>query len=172
MFKRILIPLDGSELAEQALPLALALGHQFHSHLILIRMVEFPYPSLFTPHLTSATAANMADAYEQAKQEAHHYLVAQQKKLHAKGFEAQIILCKAEAAEGIIYTAKENNVDCIVMSTHGRSGIARWTLGSVADKVARRASCPVLLVRQNNTFDPENLVPHDSITIKEDNYVS
>ncbi|MCB0190867.1 MAG: universal stress protein [Anaerolineae bacterium] len=172
MFKRILVPLDGSELAEQALPLAVALGHQFNSHLILIRMVEFTYPSLFMPHMTSATAVSMSETYEQAKQEAHHYLLAQQKKLQADGINAQIILCEAEAAEGIIYNAKENQVDCIVMSTHGRSGLARWTLGSVADKVARHAPCPVLLARQHNAFDQENLTTHHSISIKEDNYVS
>lgn len=156
MFKRILIPLDGSELAEKALPLAVVLGHQFESELILIRMIELFHPPPLLSHLTPTTAVSMAETYQQAQAGAETYLLNQQEKLREAGFEVQTILCETLPAEGIIYTAQEYKVDCIVMSTHGRSGIARWTLGSVADKVARHAPCPVLLVRQNNLLEQEN----------------
>lgn len=171
MFKRILVPLDGSELAEKALPLAATIGRQFNSELILIRMVEFAYPTLLLPHLTSTTAVSMSETYEQAQEEAWFYLLEQQQKLQAEGLESQILLCEAVPAEGIIYAAKENSVDCIVMSTHGRGGIARWSLGSVADKVARYAACPVLLVRQNSFLEQEKTLQLH-LLVQEDNHVS
>ena len=156
MFKRILIPLDGSALAEKALPSAIALAHQFGSKLILIRMVEVSYPTLLSPHLTSATAVTMSESYEQAHRAAEAYLLAQQKALQQDGLDVEVIMCEATPADGILYTASEYHIDCIVMSTHGRGGLARWTLGSVADKVARHAPCPVLLVRQNAIIDQDN----------------
>ncbi|MCB9100551.1 MAG: universal stress protein [Anaerolineales bacterium] len=149
MFKRILIPLDGSDLSEKALPLAVTLAHQFNSKVMLIRTVEVSYPTFLAPHLTSATAVSISESYEAARQAAETYLLAQQEVLQQQGLNVDVILCEATPADGILHTAGENQVDCIVMSTHGRGGLARWTLGSVADKVARHAPCPVLLVRQN-----------------------
>ncbi|MCB0163275.1 MAG: universal stress protein [Anaerolineae bacterium] len=156
MFKHILLPLDGSDLAEKALPLAVALAHQFGSEIILIRMVEVFYPTLLAPHLTSATAVTISESYAQAHRAAEDYLLAQQAHLRQQGLNVDVTICEGPPADGILYTASEYDVDCIVMSTHGRGGLARWTLGSVADKVARHAPCPVLLVRQNAVIDQDN----------------
>jgi nucleotide-binding universal stress UspA family protein len=149
-FKRILVPLDGSHLAEKALPLATALARQFDSQLILIRAIDFLHPSVLSPHLTTTTAEIMIEAYKQAHQEAYDYLHTWQRKLDQQGLKVEILLWETSPAEGILDTASAQAVDCIVMGTHGRGGLARWTLGSVADKVARHAPCPVLLVRQND----------------------
>lgn len=153
MFKRILLPLDGSDLAEKALSLTVTLAHQFDSELFLIRMVEVHYPTILAPHLTSATAVTMSESFAQAHRAAEDYLLAQQAALRQEGLTVDVILCEGNPADGILHTASEYHVDCIVMSTHGRGGLARWTLGSVADKVARHAPCPVLLVRQNAVID-------------------
>ncbi len=77
------------------------------------------------------------------------YLKARQGELRQQGFEARILLRDTSPAEDIIDAAIAEDIDLIVMSTHGRGGLARWTFGSVADKVARHSPCPVLLVRHD-----------------------
>lgn len=156
-FKRILVPLDGSRLGERALPLATTLARQFEGQLLLIRAIDFLHPSVLSPHLTTTTAEMMTQAYKQAHQEAYDYLQAWQTKLGRQGLKVEILLSESSPAEAILDTASAQSVDCIVMGTHGRGGLARWTLGSVADKVIHHAPCPVLLVRQTSTIEEQEM---------------
>ena len=146
-FKRILVPLDGSPLAERALPLAVALTQRFESQIILLRALDIPTSPLSAFYPEAATKL-MLELCEYARQEVEGYLKAQQDELGQQGFDVQILLPAPPPAESIIDAAIAEDVDLIVMSTHGRGGLARWAFGSVADKVARHSPCPVLFARQ------------------------
>jgi nucleotide-binding universal stress UspA family protein len=147
--KRILVPLDGSPLAEQALPPAITLAKKFNSEIFLVRAVDFPQPLTPSPMPEVAPSMAMLEAREQAKAEAEHYLDHCRDEMAQQGIHVTTRLYDdTSPAEDIIDAAESENIDVIVMSTHGRGGIARWAFGSVADKVVRHGSCPVLLVRQ------------------------
>jgi hypothetical protein len=88
-----------------------------------------------------------------AYQEAKAYLQAQQADLQQQGFDVRTLLDGGFPIEAIVAAALTEDIDLIVMATHGRRGLARWLLGSVADEVVRFASCPVLLVRQNKEYN-------------------
>jgi nucleotide-binding universal stress UspA family protein len=146
-FKRILVPLDGSPLAEKALGLATNLAQKLDSQIILLRVLDVSTLTLPTWHL-EAPPSWIVEAHEHIHEEVQNYLKTQQDHLREQGFEVRSLLRGATPAEGILEVANTQEIDLIVMSTHGRSGLTRWALGSVADKVMRQSHCPVLLVRQ------------------------
>lgn len=145
--RRILVPLDGSVLAEKALPMAMSLAQKFDSQIILLRVLDgllIPKVSSYYPYAASL----IAKAHEQAGQEAEIYLKGHQQELHQRGFKVEILVCEdSSPAEAIVDIATLEKVDLIVMTTRGLGGLARWTIGSVADKVARHSPCPVMLIR-------------------------
>lgn len=145
-FNRILVPLDGSALAEKALPLATTLAEKFESTLILLRVLDIPTASAPTSHPEVAIDWVMA-ARQQTLQEAESYLNARQAEIHRQGLRVRALLRDTSPAEDILNVAVAEKVDLIVISSHGEGGLARWTFGSVADKVARHSPCPVLLIR-------------------------
>ena len=146
-FKRILVPLDGSPLAERALPPATALALKLESQVILLRALEIPTSPL--PAYYPKAAKNlMLEVCDQMRQEAESYLKTLEADLRRQGLDVRILLPDPPPAESIIDAAATEDVDLIAMSTHGRGGLARWAFGSVADKVAHHSSCPVLLIRE------------------------
>ena len=147
-FKRILVPLDGSPLAERALPPAMTLAHTFKSQIILIRVLDKPDSAVSTFH-PEVGMRLQREMRKHVRQEAESHLQARQGELRQQGFKVRTLVGDVSPAESIIDAAAAEDVDLIVMSTHGRGGLARWTFGSVADKVARHSPCPVLLVRQD-----------------------
>lgn len=141
MYRRILVPLDGSELAEKALDHAEKLAETFGAEIILLQVVPFMpiygAPELMTPFIVD----------EKQKEVAERYLTNLSEELKKRGFKATAtVKTGQQVAVEIIDFAKESGVDLIVMCTHGRSGITRWVLGSVAHKVLTRAETPILLV--------------------------
>jgi len=147
-FKRILVPLDGSPLAERALPVATALARKFESQVLLLRALDISTSPL--PAFYPEVARNlMLEVCEHVRQEAESYLKAWEAELGQQGLDVRILLLDPPPAESIIEAAIAEDVDLVAISTHGRGGLARWTFGSVADKVARHSPCPVLLVRQD-----------------------
>ena len=141
MYKRILLPLDGSALAEQALPHAAAHADHFGAELILLRVLDpLPRPPTATP-------AALQTAEDATMEFVREYL----ERVAADVQERDIKVHKAIAAGRphlqIIQYAETNQVDLIVMSTRGQSGLSRWLMGSVADRVVRGAGVPVLLAR-------------------------
>lgn len=160
MFSHLLVPLDGSALAEVALPLATAVAEKFHSKITLITAVHLPYyvgDGLDFAQVYGPISDNM-------EEEAKKYLQSKQHQLLAAGFHVNIeIKIGQPPADAILLTGEDLQVDAIVMSTHGRGGIMRWVFGSVADKVLRNATVPVLLARATHqspmpgTTTPETL---------------
>lgn len=147
MIKKILVPLDGSKLAEKALPYAKALAQKFEAKLILIRVLQ----TVLRPIVVMSSYGDMIDNVPPAFQDESEinlsklYLKTVLDKLHLP---ARIrVLEGFPEADTIIDFAGQESVDLIVMSTHGRSGISRWVYGSVAEKILQQAPCPVLLVR-------------------------
>jgi len=145
MYQKILVPLDGSELSECSLEhvRAIATGCQV-PEVVLLRAVE--------PASTQAIAAyadagiDVAKVEGQAQLDASNYLSQSAGKLKKEGVAAQTALVRGKPADVIVDYAKKNGVDLIIMSTHGRSGISRWVLGSVADRVVRSSAIPVLII--------------------------
>ncbi len=142
MYKKILVPLDGSELAKSALNQAEKLARAFEAEIILFQVVPF-MPIYGSPELVTPLIVD-----EKQKEAAEKYLSNLTEELKKRGLKvAAMVRTGQQVAVEIIDFAKESGVDLIVMCTHGRSGITRWVLGSVALKVLTRAETPILLIR-------------------------
>ena len=142
MYKKILVPLDGSELAKKALDEAEKLANCFGAEIVLFEVVPF-MPIYGSPELVTSLIVD-----EKQKEAAEKYLVNLSEELKKKGFKATaVVRTGQQVAVEIIDFAKESGANLIVMCTHGRSGISRWVLGSVALKVLTRAETPILLIR-------------------------
>jgi nucleotide-binding universal stress UspA family protein len=143
MWQRILVPLDGSALAERALGAATMLAQRiaytrpaFEPLVILFRAVD---PS---PWLDLAGEG----ARTQAMGEATRYLQEKAATIRSEGLTVETAVRLGSPAEELLEQVLARQVDMVIMSTHGRSGLARWALGSVAERVARSAPVPVLLL--------------------------
>ena len=141
MYKKILVPLDGSKLAKKALDEAEKLAKTFDSEIILIQVVHF-LPIYGSPELVTPLIVD-----EKQKESAEKYLTNLTEELKKRGLKATCaVRTGQQVAVEIIDFAKESGIELIVMCTHGRSGITRWVLGSVAHKVLTRAETPILLI--------------------------
>jgi nucleotide-binding universal stress UspA family protein len=154
MFETIVIPLDGSELAEEALAAALEVAHKFEAKLVLVQAVDTlaqrmsQPPSLIdSPASAAASVEVLQSALDAEKEMAHHYLGALRDKLAAQGVRVEAFVGEGLAADVILTVAREQTAGLIVMSTHGRGGLGRLVFGSVADAVLRHSQTPVLLIR-------------------------
>lgn len=133
MYKRILVPLDGSKLAELALPYAEELTGVFNSEVVLIGISE-PGESQYS-HMYQLYIEKMAEAVRNRIKKVSPMVI------------VRPVVLDGRPAEGIIDYAEKNDVSLIIMVSHGRSGIMSWTLGSVANKVLQRTGPPILLIR-------------------------
>jgi nucleotide-binding universal stress UspA family protein len=149
MYERILVPLDGSDLAELALPHARELAHRLQARVWLIRVV----PPVFQPVLPPpAMAIDLAaSALAQTERLAEEYLEQVRAQLAADGLTVHSLVARGDPATEVLAAARDVQARLIAMATHGRSGLARWVLGSVAAKVLSAASIPVLLVRPGSS---------------------
>jgi nucleotide-binding universal stress UspA family protein len=145
MLRRILVPLDGSALAEQALPLAAALAGKFESKLLLLRVLDLALPVVETRFPESHW---IREAQQSSFREAQGYLDTCAETLIDQGLPVQTSVHDGPPAEDILAVAANEQIDLIVISSHGKGGASLWTSGSVADKVMQHSPCPVLLVRQ------------------------
>lgn len=146
MYKKILVPLDGSELSETSLVHAKAIAAKFAvPEVILMRVVE-PLSTLAVAELAGAGDDWLSKAEQMNESEAKDYLATLDDKLKKEGVPTKTVLISGRAAEAILDYTSKNKVDLIVMSTHGRSGVSRWVLGSIADRVLAHTSVPILLV--------------------------
>ena len=141
MYKKILVPLDGSELARKALDHAEKLANTFGAEIILFQVVPF-LPIYGSPELVTPLIVD-----EKQKESAEKYLTNLAEELKKRGLKVTaMVRTGQQVAVEIIDFAKETGVDLVVMCTHGRSGITRWVLGSVAHKVLTRTETPILLL--------------------------
>lgn len=149
MLKRILVPLDGSPQAERALPLAAHLAKSAHATLLLVRALNLLYE-------TGAYMVRMANASlineEALKEEMgiRWYLNGVKRSSLLSGIEVKAVVPFGMAADCILDVARDERADLVVMNSHGYTGLMRWTLGSVAQKVARYSPVPVLVLREGN----------------------
>jgi nucleotide-binding universal stress UspA family protein len=145
MYKKILVPLDGSELAECSLEHVNAIASGCNvSKVILIRVLE-PISGV------SELAARMPDEWLKNVEKEHKasikaYLTRVATKLKRDNINVQTVVVEGNAADSILEYTIKNDIDLIVMSTHGRSGLARWAFGSVADRVVLYSHIPVLII--------------------------
>lgn len=148
MYNKILVPLDGLGLAECILDhvRTIVTGCQV-SEVVLLTVVE-----IYGKGLPSTTWGGVISAEQGAElavesiAKAKNYLTQVANRLKEEGMSVQPVVIQCKVAEGILDYAVENQVDLIMMSTHGRSGPSRWALGSVADRVIRHSVIPVLIV--------------------------
>jgi nucleotide-binding universal stress UspA family protein len=140
MYSQILLPMDGSSLAEQALPHAVALAGSFQVELILLKVLVPLANNLCLPigALKKAEAAT--------RELAHEYLDQIATRVQAT-FPITTVTLEGQPYGKIIHFAENEQVDLIVMCTRGHSGISRWLMGSVSDCIVRGARTPLLLIR-------------------------
>lgn len=140
MLEHILLPLDGSSLAERVLPHALALSEAFQSKLTLLRVVYQEKED------NQHGVVNPMD-WQMRKSEAESYLKSVQSHLKEVDVESEIQIMEGKPAQQIIGFAQDENVDMIILSSHGSSGISAWNINSTVQKVLLRAFMPVMIIR-------------------------
>lgn len=146
MYKRILVPLDGSDRAEQALETAAELALKFGAEVLLLRALTLSLQA-FVAAPGIPVPVYQGEMLDAERAEIEKYLAHQAEALRSRGVTVSLVVGEDVAAAAILDAAEDARADLIVMSTHGRTGLARWTYGSVAEKVLRHAPCPVLVVR-------------------------
>ncbi len=144
MYKKILVPLDGSPLAEAVLPHAQALAKSEGAEIVLLRVP-------LTPNIEflSRNPAIAEKMIEDVEKQTEGYLESEVEMLKKSGAKVSSIMREGSIPEAILAVADETHADVIAMSTHGRSGIQRWLMGSVADRVVHHAHIPVMLIHPN-----------------------
>lgn len=151
MYKRILVPLDGSEMAEQSLPHAIFIAECIDAELILLRVIE-PFPSAGMVPLSSIKSVT-SQAYTWAQE----YFDEITPKVREKGLPVKTEILEGRPGVTITQYAAKNQIDLIVICSRGRTGLTRWLMGSVADRVLRGTTVPVLMVPAVGEGSPEEL---------------
>lgn len=155
MFKKILVPLDGSDHSLRALKIAVRMAKKFggkltlvHVYSVSVRPVVMPEPATFTsPGVPVMTAAEVSKVVEAARKAGTSILVDGEQRVKAEGVQVETALKEGHTVQEIIETAKEGGHDLIVMGARGISKIREILLGSVSDGVIRNAPCPVLVTK-------------------------
>jgi nucleotide-binding universal stress UspA family protein len=143
MYAKILVPLDGSMRAEAVLRHVEELALRFESRVLLLRIVDLAAP---IGAVEPAYAALRRREMEQETGEARAYLTGLQGKYREKGIDAHALVAYGRTEETVLDTAESQDVDLIVVASHGQSGLARAVHGSVAAGLLRRAHRPLLLI--------------------------
>ena len=148
MFKRILVPLDGSDLAEKILPKAKELADKYQAELILLRVFE-PEQALASP-VSSFDTYHLVVSVKEAKVRARKYLEELKKGLKLIHTDLPIDIISVESSGTVGKTIAEqaiiNNIDLIAMTSHGYTGFRRFVMGSVTTETLKHATCPALVV--------------------------
>jgi nucleotide-binding universal stress UspA family protein len=172
MMKSILLPTDGSELSERAIGIAATLAHGQSAEIILAQVVGSPW---WTATDDTSYEVASSDVYEQVAEameaEARSQLDRLASKLGERGVVTRSFLLKGSAAWELLALEERERPDLVVMASHGRTGLARFALGSIADRLVREGISPVLVVR---AFRPEveqlenALLPLDGSSLAEE----
>ena len=150
MYKRILAPLDGSEMAEQALPYVRFLAKDLQAKVELLRIAgSVPLEFL------NNQALHPQDIMDAMRNEANNYLNDAKRRLDNIGLTVSVSVRDGAPAQEIVEAAEQEPDTIIAMTTHGRSGMARWVMGSVADKALHTTDCPFLLIKAREDAEIE-----------------
>ena len=139
MYKSILVPLDGSKLAENILAEVEQLAVLLNARLNLIYVSK--------AHVLPGV--DPTDAQVRVVNKAKEYLDNLKEQLSTKNIDIEVHTPYGNPAAKILEVSRRHDIDLIAMSTHGRSGIGRWLLGSIAEKVVRHSEIPILLLRSH-----------------------
>jgi len=149
MIKRIMVPLDGSDLAEQALPLASTLASIYDAELLLASVI------VAVEHYDGE---DLGLVDEGGRLAAERYLAAKEADLDRTSIRVKATVAAGRPHIVISSLCDLEEADLIVMTTHGRSGVSRWTMGSVADKVLRTTNTPLILIHPDLRRTPPSTV--------------
>jgi nucleotide-binding universal stress UspA family protein len=153
MYTRILVPLDGSTRAERAIPVAARIARATNGTIVLVQVVTIPFS--YSPYLGTSTYAD--ETIEADLNAIERYLDTLANSEPLAGIKTTTIAIFGSPAPEILSTAKADNIDLIVMTSRGKTGLKRWMLGSVAQKLARSSSMPVLVLHEEG---PLPVRPH------------
>ncbi|TMB96396.1 MAG: universal stress protein [Chloroflexi bacterium] len=142
---RILVPLDGSQLAEEILPYAIEIARRAGAEVLLLTAIQ-------PVGIWNATAS--AINWEQEEKSAQDYLDAVAQRLTADGLRVRTQREHGDAGGAVLRAAEEADARMVAMTTHGRSGIGRWLFGSVADRIIQSANVPLLVIRVAEDREP------------------
>ena len=141
-FKKILIAVDNSTCSEKAAKIGYAMATKFGAEVALLNIIE-PAPATINPDFTLAPV--FMEIYENSEANSHRLLEEISNK-HGNGIPTVYLTSLDTATHGIVQQAEEWKAELIVIGTHGRGGLYHFLMGSVAEHVARKAACPVLIV--------------------------
>jgi nucleotide-binding universal stress UspA family protein len=142
MFKRILVPLDGSARAESALPVAARIARTYGGSVILLQVVE----------TLREYGAYLKTIIDEEKADAQSYLKGVAKSDELAGVEVEVKVLAGAIGPTILETARTTHANLVVLCSHGYTGMQRWMLGSVSEQIARHAPLPVLILREGATL--------------------
>ena len=171
MFQRILVPLDGSAQAERALPVAARLARAMDGALILVRVAQ---PPLQPATVLAPPLEVQADILAVELEQATKYLTQIVKQPEMAGVKHEMVSLVGYPAEMILEAVQTHGADSIILTSHGQTGLLRWVLGSVAQRVIYQATVPVLVLHEQGPLPlPEDqrplraLVPLDGSALAE-----
>ena len=156
MFGQILVPLDGSELAEAVLPYVEELSKKFGSHLVVLQTISSAGQIAAMTQgggLEAGVVAypdSITQIQDAERKAANDYLTKVTARLTTAGLAVSAVVAEGNPADNILDESKKDRVELIAISTHGRSGLGRALFGSVADKVIRDSGIPVLVIRPSH----------------------
>ena len=142
MYKRVMVPLDGSPLAEGILPFILQIAGPLDLEVVLVRVVQ-PIP----PQALEGTGHVVLDDVPARLREAREYLAPVAADLRGRGVRVTTEARHGDPVKELVAATRDAGADLIAMTTHGRSGVGRLLFGSVAEAVLRQANVPVLMMR-------------------------
>ena len=154
MYKKIMVPLDGSKLAECVLPHVdgFVTGGQVET-IIFVRVIE-PTPTRYSavgstvdPENYETVRKNVERIEEESRSSAERYLKEVISRVKQDGIKYKVDVLVGKVADRLVDYVDANEIDLVLIATHGRSGISRWVRGSIADRVLRTSRAPVLMVR-------------------------
>lgn len=145
MYQRILVPLDGSSLSEQMVPYVISLAKGCKSAVTLVHVVDTS--ALHEAGQAWVELPSVKQFVDEETARAQTYLTAAKQRFEAEGISVDAQVTTGVPAAVLVALADSAKADLIAMSTHGRSGVARTLLGSVADRTVRSSGRPVLLIR-------------------------
>jgi nucleotide-binding universal stress UspA family protein len=145
MYQKIMVPLDGSQVAECVIPHIETIAGKSATRVELVTVVE-PL-DIPTRGQIAISDDEIKQIDDEGKNEATKYLKQVSSRLTRAGINASTVILSGKPAESLVRYAVNNNVDLIIMATHGRSGISKIFWGSVAEKILRATDIPVLLIK-------------------------
>lgn len=149
MFKKILVPLDGSALAELALPYAREIAKNNDAE-IMLAYVEEDYTARYYPYAMDMSI--LMEVAESTRAEMNNALQKKAELLMEAGFKAHVVIMKSRnPAEAILEYVDQKNIDLIIITTHGYTGMTRFFIGSVTDRIVNHAKVPVMVIRPETT---------------------